>query len=179
MKRWVFCLVASAICVPLPASAAGGYLGGSWLSTSAEFDTAVENFDTDESGWKVFAGFDAERFFGVEVSYRDMGDFSEVHGLDSLDADIDAWEASLRGLLPLGRVLQLFAKFGYANVSFDGDVATGSIVSADVDADGWDLIYGVGIDLNLGERFGLRAEWEEFDVEDSLNSFSAGAFFRF
>ena len=179
MRRWGIGLVVLAICAPLQAFAAGGYLGGSWLSTAAEFDTAVENFDTDESGWKVFAGFDAEKFFGSEVSYRDMGHFSDVSGASSLDADVDAWEASLRGVLPLGRVLKLFAKVGYAHVSFDGDVKTGPITTADIDADGWDLIYGVGASVNLSERFGIRAEWEEFDTEDSLNSFSAGAFIQY
>jgi hypothetical protein len=179
MKRWTICLVVMGICAPLQAFAAGGYLGGSWLSTSAEFDTAVEDFDTDESGWKVFAGFDADRYVGVEVSYRDMGHFSDIRGSNSLDADITAWEASLRGILPLGKVLDLFAKIGYAKVSFDGDVATGPIISADIDADGWDLMYGVGLSVNLGERFGLRAEWEKFDTQDSLDSYSAGVFFQF
>jgi hypothetical protein len=42
----------------LPASAAHFYVGASWLSTDAEFETAVDTFDTDDSGWKVFGGVD-------------------------------------------------------------------------------------------------------------------------
>ena len=101
MKRWAICLAISLVCAPLPALAAGAYLGGSWLSTSAEFDTAVENFDTDDSGWKVFAGADADKFFGAEVSYRDMGNFTDTQGLDSLGQTAEQERACRR---PLGLV---------------------------------------------------------------------------
>jgi len=48
-----------------------------------------------------------------------------------------------------------------------------------VDADDWELLYGVGVGLKLGERFGIRAEWESWDVETSLDAYSLGAFVRF
>lgn len=48
-----------------------------------------------------------------------------------------------------------------------------------MDADDWELLYGVGVGLKLGERFGIRAEWESWDVETSLDAYSLGAFVRF
>ena len=41
MKRWIIGLVVLGVGAPLQDFAAGSYLGGSWLSTSAEFDTSM------------------------------------------------------------------------------------------------------------------------------------------
>jgi len=180
MSRWKITVMAAvtATIASLPASAAEFYVGASWLSTSAEFDTAVDNFDTDDSGWKVFGGANFGKFLGVEASYRDLGTFSETIGTNSLDADLTVYDAELRGILPIGKALELFAKVGYGNVAVDFDLSDGTTASSGSDDD-WEVLYGVGVGIKLGEGFGVRAEWEEWDVDTSLNAFSVGAYFRF
>ncbi len=161
-----------------PARAEGVYAGASWLSSGAEFDTAFDNFDTDDSGWKVFAGWDIVKFVGVEVSYRDLGSFSETSGTNFVNADITAYDGAARGILPLGKHFEVFAKIGYSSVSVDLESGDGtSLVSGS--SDEWDLFYGLGVGLKFGERFGVRAEWEEWDVDTTLNAFSVGAFLKF
>ena len=157
---------------------ADAYVGASYLSTSAEFDTAFDNFDTDESSYKFFGGFNMGKFFGIEASYRDLGSHQQTVGSSMIDLDLDAYDVSVRGRLAIGKRFTAFAKAGYANISASGSFDFGKLVES-VDEDEWELLYGVGLDINLGERFGLRAEWEEYDIDDSLNSFSAGAYFRF
>ncbi len=161
----------------LPASAAQGYVGASWLSSGAEFDTAVDNFDIDDSGWKVFGGLNFVKFFGLEASYRDLGDFTET-GVGSIDASIKAYDLEARGILPLGKVVDIFGKAGYANLSIDGTESDGA-TQVEINDDNWELFYGLGVELHFGKTFGVRAEWEKWDVETSLNAFSAGAVFRF
>lgn len=162
----------------LPASAAQFYVGASWLSTDAEFETAVDDFDTDDSGWKVFGGVDFLKFLGVEVSYRDLGTFSETIGSNSFDADLTVYDAELRGILPIGKALELFAKAGYGNIAVDLTTSDGVTTISD-DDDDWEILYGVGVGIKLGEGFGVRAEWEQWDVDTSLNAFSVGGYFRF
>jgi len=162
----------------MTASAEGFYAGASWLSTGAEFETAFDDFDTDDSGWKVFAGADFTTFLGVELSYRDLGDFSDSSGSNTFDAELTVYDASVRGFLPVGRAIELFAKVGYSNLATDFVASDGSSPISG-DADEWELFYGFGVGIKLGESFGLRAEWEEWDVDTSLNSFSAGAYIRF
>jgi hypothetical protein len=161
-----------------PASAGTFYVGASWLSTDAEFDTAVDNFDTDDSGWKVFGGYDFARFLGVEASYRDLGTFDQTIGTNSISADLKVYDVEARGILPIGKALELFAKLGYGNISADVSTSDG-ITSFSDDDDEWEILYGVGVSIKLGEAFAIRAEWEEWDVDTSLNGFSVGACFRF
>lgn len=148
---------------------AGFYAGASYVQTDSEFETAVDEFEADDSSFKVFAGFTFLKFLGVEASYRDLGKHSDSGGAGSVDVDLTAIDLSARGILPLGRVVSLFAKVGYANIQSDGDI----------DVDEWEPLYGAGIDIHLLKWIGVRAEWEEYDIDESLNSLSVGAFFRF
>jgi len=176
MKR--FALAAAVILIGFATTNAGALtVGASYLSTDAEFDSAVSSFDTDDAGYKVFFGFDFIKFFGIEASYRDLGTHKDTSGSNSIDAEIEAFDASVRGVLPL-KIVSLFVKAGYANISTDGSLNAGSVATSFDDSD-WELFYGAGIDVNFGEHLGVRAEWEQYDVDDSLNSLSLGAFFRF
>ena len=150
------------------------YVGASYLSTDSEFETAVEDFDTDDSAWKGYAGFTFFKFLAFEASYRDLGTHKGVVNSSSFNADLESYDASVRGILPLGKRISLFARAGYANITTKGTLDAGSL-----DEDQWEPVYGAGVDIQFGNHFGVRAEWEEYDVDGSLNSFSAGAFFRF
>ncbi len=154
------------------------YLGASYLSTDAEFDTAVDNFDTDDSSYKFFGGFTMFKFFGLEASYRDLGTHMQTVGTSTVDVDLDSFDVEARGILPIGK-LKLFAKVGYALIGQDGTFDDNGTLSS-IDEDDWELLYGVGAEFHFGGFFGLRAEWETYDVSSAdLNSFSAGAVFRF
>ncbi len=176
MKRFALA-AAFVILIGFTTNAGALTVGASLLSTDAEFDSAVSNFDTDDAGYKVFFGFDFIKFFGIEASYRDLGTHKGTSGGSSIDADIEAFDVSARGVLPL-KIVSLFVKAGYANISTDGSLSAGSVVTSFDESD-WELFYGAGVDVNFGEHFGVRAEWEQYDVDDSLNSLSLGAFFRF
>ena len=178
-KLWILGIALLAVtALGTPASAGTFYVGASWLSTDAEFDTAVDNFDTDDSGWKVFGGFDFARFLGVEASYRDLGTFDQTLGTNSISADLKVYDVEARGILPVGKALELFAKLGYGNIMADIETSDG-ITTVSGSDDNWEILYGVGVAIKLGEGFAVRAEWEEWDVDTSLNGFSVGASFRF
>lgn len=180
MRRITVTLGLLALAVMIAAGSpahARAYVGASFIQTDSEFDVALDNFDPDDSGYKIFGGFNFIRFVGVEASYRDLGTFQESGMTSSVDADIEAFDVSARGMLPLGLVT-LFARAGYANISFDGTLDVGGSVT-DFNEDDWELFYGVGIEFGIGSHFGIRAEWETYDVDDDLNSLSAGAYFRF
>ena len=175
---WILGAALIVTAIATPASAGTFYVGASWLSTDAEFETAVDNFDTDDSGWKVFGGWDIIKFLGVEASYRDLGTFDQTIGANTFSGDLTVYDIEARGILPIGSALELFAKAGYGNVAIDFETSDG-ITTVSGDDDDWELFYGVGVAVKLGKGFAVRAEWEEWDVDTSLNSFSVGAAFRF
>ena len=77
-------------------------------------------------------------------------------------------------MLPIGKLFEVFAKVGYSRI--DADISFSDVV---FDSKENELIYGVGVGFNFGKKFTLRAEWEEYDVDTSLNSLSIGAQFNF
>jgi hypothetical protein len=154
------------------------YLGASYLSTDADLGNAVESFSTDDSGYKFFGGFTFLKFLGVEASYRDMGNHTETKELTSSDVDLRSVDLAARGILPIGKRLELFAKLGYAHIEYDGAFDINGVVDP-VDETSDELMYGLGVGFKFGGFFGLRAEWETYEVDTSLNSFSLGAVFRF
>ena len=108
---------------------------------------------------------------------RDLGSHAGTDGDDSISTDIKAADLSARGILPLGKRFELFAKLGYANISEDGQFDIGDVQDS-IDGSSWELLYGVGVGVKVW-KLTIRAEWEEYDVESSLNSFSLGAAFNF
>jgi OOP family OmpA-OmpF porin len=177
-QKVVLTAVLALVVAGLPAMAQEGFAGASWLGSGADFETAFDDFDSDDSGWKIFVGYDFIKFFGLEAAYRDLGDFSETSGAGSIDAEVKAYDLAGRGVLPLGKAFELFGKLGYSTVDVDATTSTGLVTASASDSD-WELYYGVGIGLKIGKSFGIRAEWEEWDVDTELNAYSLGAYIRF
>ena len=67
------------------------------------------------------------------------------------------------------------------NLPVDRQGVSGSASgSANPTVDGTDAVYGVGGDLYLGKRFGLRVEWERYALDpNDVDFVSASVLFRF
>lgn len=153
------------------------YLGASATSTASDFETAAESFESDEMGWKAYAGYNFLDFLGAEVGYRDLGTFTEGSTNASIDLDLKVLDGSVRVFVPVS-ILHFFAKAGYANIAWDGSISIDDEVE-NFDEDDWELFYGVGVEVNLGDKWAIRAEWEKFDATDNLDTLSAGVVYRF
>lgn len=167
-------LVAFALLLLAPVSQAGNfYVGASYLDSGLDInvENSVNNFNESDSGYKFYGGFNFLKFLGVEAGYYDMGNPAQ----DPMNqVEITAWNASVRGILPLGPI-QLFAKAGYfkwdADVVFEGDSFSD---------DDNDFGYGAGISFVLFQKLELRAEYEVVDISDAdLDVISAGVAWRF
>lgn len=176
MKKLIVAAVVLAGLVP--AARAEFYIGASLTSTASDFEAAAENFESDELGWKAYAGWDFAEYFGIEAGYRDLGNFSEGEGTASIDLDLEVIDAAARVRLPLSDIFQLYGKLGYANIAWDGEIDIENQIE-NFDEDDWELFYGVGAQVNLGRNFAIRAEWEMYDVSDDLSTLSAGLAYRF
>lgn len=164
-------------------SDSGLYVGASVGSSQLDYsdndpDLGQVDFDDDDAGYKVFAGFN----FGivplvdvaVEGAYVDFGQFSgKINNIGDNDLDVTGWTlAGLAGakLGPVG----LFAKVGA--IDWDGDLE-GSFGSGS--DDGTDPLYGIGARFQL-MSFQVRAEYELFDLDNvDIDYFSVGAAYTF
>ena len=161
----------------LPAVAAdnGFYLGGSVGQANLKIDDltngiAEEDFDADDTAFKLIAGMRPLDWLGVEAAYVNFGEPEDTVLGRKLKADGDGISAFAVGFLPTGPV-DLFAKVGL--ISWD------SKIGGSFDDDGTDLAYGVGAQFRvLG--LSIRAEYEKFDISDvDLDMISVGLTYTF
>ncbi len=145
-----------------------GFYVGAGVGQASVGDIDVENqgeidFDGDDTGFKVFAGYN----FGIiplvdlaiEGGYVDFGNPDDDVSGFNVEADATGWD--LFGLVganigPVG----VFGKVGM--VMWDGDASVEGIEFAS--DDGTDPAYGIGARLKFGS-LEVRAEYEIFDLD--------------
>jgi OOP family OmpA-OmpF porin len=181
-KAIVTSLVVPALAAGAAAHAAveiGPYIGASVGQTTAKADVGTFNFDKQETGYKLYGGFNFLPWLGVEGGYVDFGNPSDsantlAGGIDG-DADLTGWQAFLVGTLPLGPV-DVFVKAGGIaadfNLKLHGSALPTNISESDSDSM---FAYGAGVAYSFG-KFAVRVEAEGYDVDtlDDLYLISAG-----
>lgn len=153
--------LAAAPLAPAAAADNGFYVGGSLGQANANVDEGGVDFDGDEFGWKVFAGFRPLEWIAVEVAYTDFGSPSETAGPVRVDVETQALSAFGVVFLPLP-VLDLYAKAGLAQI--DTKATTSALGGLRFDDDNTDFAWGVGAQIGFGS-LAVRAEYERFESE--------------
>jgi OOP family OmpA-OmpF porin len=157
------------------ADAPGFYIGAGIGEAVLEFD----DFDDGDTAVKVFGGYSINESFAVELSYTDGGTAEESSFSRDLKVDTTIVNLSLVGALPLIDTFSLFGKIGYASIDVEVE-STGffDVISADATEEA--LSYGAGVVFNVRDTWGIRAEYEGYDIDDgNLNVFSINGLFRF
>ena len=182
MRSTLKVLFAIAVLIALPAAAAdnGFYIGASVgqaavatgeLGDEGDLDIDI---DSDSTGYKVFGGFRALTFLGVEGAYFDLGSSEDADA----EVAIDGLSLSVVGYIPLG-IADIFGKAGMMswNTEFSGSVDGDPL---DVSSDGTDPVYGAGFQFRF-QSFCIRGEVEYFDVEaaDEIIMYSVGGSYTF
>jgi OOP family OmpA-OmpF porin len=173
-------IVAASLLIAAPPAFAGAFVGASVLDTSVEVDDADgsgNSFDGSDTGFKVYGGFDFAKFFRLEASYLDLGSPDEEVGGSDVQVDINAWDGFAVLVIPIGKHFEVFGKAGL--VLWDTEAEISGVGSED--DSGTDAAYGIGAAFKLGKRLAVRAEYEQFDVEDidTLDALSLGLDIRF
>ena len=164
-----------------PAVAGNVYLGGSWGKATYTLQGPGASADTDDSGFKLYAGYRIIKWLGVEAAYTDLLTGKETAmGFDFAVA-ANYGSASAVGLLPLHPRFELWGKLGAARWNTDVSVDDGMSPPIDNSSSGIGVGYGVGFDGYVSRRLGFRVEWEAFDFEDveDVRYLSAGLIYRF
>lgn len=177
MKRTIVALL-----LALPMSAlAQGYIGGGIGITSAEFlDCQISSIcDNEDTGFKVFGGYQFNQNFAVEGGYLDPGEatFSEPGVFSGIVEGSTIFFHAV-GMIPINKQFSVLGKIG---LHMWEAKETGQIFGApfSVDDDGTDLTFGFGGQFNF-DRFSLRAEWERYDFDDiDVDFMGVSALIRF
>ena len=165
---------------------------GNYVFTGA----SVRSQDLTNAGAKVYVGFRPIRYFGLEIGYAKLGS-TNFEGTDANGASFsdrfthEAVPLSLVGFLPLGERWELIGRLGFViNSTYNteqscvrrtrwGTVAQQTCPSTPV-------AWGLGIRYRIGEKWGVRVDYDNYALKDSasapraeLNFLSIDADYRF
>ena len=159
---------------------AGIFFGASYGQTSFSQDESGFSLDDQANAFKAFGGFTFMKFVGVEASYVDFGDIQdEVSPGTDVKVDATGWDIFAKGILPIGKHFDLFAKAGV--VVWDTEATLSGAISGSDKKDGSDPVYGAGMTFRFLKVVGIRAEYERFDIgdTDAVDLVSAGVELKF
>ena len=198
----------AACAAPAPAAEQSGwYVGGNAGLAKANIEerriaaelldaglTTVDFYeDEDHFGYKLFTGYQFNRFFALEGGFFDLGNFNMTAvtlpgGTLREELKVKGLNLDLLLLLPFTEKFSAFARGGgnYAEskVSFAG---SGAVVVGDARSKERDHNYkfGFGIQYFFTDSFAMRAEAERYRVDDGVGNrgdidlYSAGLLYRF
>ncbi len=159
------------------------------------FDPITFRDGHDDIGWNVFLGYQFNDHYGLELFYNYFGDqdfnsdrfrpafaqdqsgqFLRRQLIGRVKGSVD--DAYIIGLVGTGAIhltdwLDLFGKLGagYYDADFDAKFIPfnrpENVIRYSKDFDGFALIYGVGLQWNLGEYVSLRTMYNGYEVSDN------------
>ena len=154
------------------------------------------NVDNEETGWKLFGGYQFTPNWAVEGAYVDLGKIKST-----VESTIDSAEipqlvedatkdhgymgqgVALSGvsLWPVHRQWSLFGKLGLFRWDADIEVKdVGSGVRVSRTENGIDAMGGVGVKFLPTSHWEVRGEWERYQVDsDWVEFLTVGAAYRF
>jgi OmpA-OmpF porin, OOP family len=157
------------------ALADNGFYGGASIG-QATIDACdgVTNCDDEDTGWKVFGGWELNPNVAFEAGFVDFGEISGSIGGTSVSAEADGWTLAAKGTWPVNEQFGVFGKFGAIMWDVEGGGAADGVSD-----DGTDLLYGLGAQYMFTDQFGLVGEWEWYDIDSDVDLFSVGLLFKF
>ena len=191
-----------------PMARADIYVGASGGVTNANYNAtdlvnALPSYplndvsvDDTDNGWKVFVGYEFTANLGVEVAYVDLGEVTSEFGATIAPADLQPLLSDAAAIHPymltgatlagVGSIditpsFAVFGKVGAFVWDAEGDVKEiGSGQLVDFDDSGTDLMYGLGVKLDINPQVTMRAEWERYNADrNDMNFYSIGVEYRF
>lgn len=126
-----------------------------------------------DRAFAVFAGYDTNKYFGVETGYADFGRLEYV-GKVPLEATAPYLVAV--GKIPIADNVAIYAKAGINHWSLEEPSAPLTAM----DDSGTDATYGLGIQYRINDRFALRGDYSRLEVgELNIDAAQVQAVVRF
>ena len=197
MKKLIVLLSATLLgCLPFAVSAEGGYFGASFGSTEIVLDGvsagAGTTIDDEDSGYKIYGGYNVNENFALEGGYVDFGEVSLnaptgaqftvagtlLQSLVNINATSsgDAFTFAGVGKMNLGGA-SIFGKVGLA--MWDTET-TSNIAALNGSDDGTDVFFGFGVDVPVMDTLVARFEYEMYELgDDEVDMMSLGLHLAF
>lgn len=151
------------------------FYAGFGFGQSKYGDVGVTTANTRTEGWKVYSGYQFNKYLGVEGGYANLNDMTATNGTARAEVESNAWALAAVGSYPLTDKFAVMAKLGAAYVQTNASVKVGTALTQRSGDDSYQPYYGLGVKYALLDNVDLRAEWERFDLDDyNIDLMTAG-----
>jgi OOP family OmpA-OmpF porin len=117
----------------------------------------------DDTGFKIFGGYQFHRNIAAELGYGLLFDKSGV--------ELTSIEAVAVGIFPLANQFSLIGKLGFAMLKAKGPGGS---------EDDTELTYGIGAQYDFTRNLGARLQWQRYNTDpDDVDFISLGVVWRF
>jgi OOP family OmpA-OmpF porin len=173
----------SALLLGLSVNAAAGegfYLSASIGSANLDDDFDGLSIDDDTTAYRFTAGWQANRYLGLEAGYQNFGDFEQNFSLNGVTGkaklSADGYTLGVAGRYPLGEKFEVIARAGA--FFWDGEAEINSVSQADPgDTNPW---FSAGLGYRFTEAFSATADWTRYELEDTESDvYAIGVQYRF
>ena len=151
--------------------------------------------DDTDTGWKLFGGYQFNKYLGAELGYVDLGRATARGTLlgvaVSATAKAKGWEFLGVGTLPIADKFSAYGKAGLfrwdLDVSATGVVPGFAPVAVSTSDKGTDFTFGIGLKYDFTKSIGARVEWQRYkDIgndattgKSDVDLLSVGVVFKF
>ena len=127
--------------------------------------TGVTSCDDTDTAARIFGGYKFNQNIAAEVGYSDLGKAKLSGIVLGLPASAEwkgtVWDFSAVGILPINQQFSVFGRLGLTAWSVDLNVTVAGLPGS-ASASGTDTTYGLGVQWDINNQFGLRGEWQQF-----------------
>ena len=160
-KNWMVSMLgAAALAVSAGAYAQQPATTGFYIGAEVG-QTDLDGAD-DDIGFKLLGGYQFHRNIAAELGYGML--------YDKGGAEVTAIELVAVGMFPIANQFSIIGKLGFANV--DVEVAGAS-------DDKTELTWGLGVQYDLSRNLGLRALWQRYETDNSVDFLAVGVTWKF
>jgi opacity protein-like surface antigen len=144
---------------------AGFYAGGGLgRSEARDFCNIGGACDSKDVTWNLFAGYQVNRHFAVELGYTDFGKAKSTGFVGGVATQVSTESTALElvaiGIVPLTDSFSIYGKLGMFRFDSDG-TATGGLTGSSSD-DGFEVTWGLGAEYSFSRNFATRFEWQRY-----------------
>lgn len=160
---------------------------------SSGFTTTSITDDDRDTGYKLFGGYQINKYFALEAGFFDLGKFEFTAttvpaGTLRGNIKVKGLNFDAVGILPITEKFSAFGRVGlqYAEAK-DSFRGTGSVTVRDSNPSNRDANYklGLGLQYHFTRSLGVRAEAERYRIDDAVGNtgdidlLSVGLVYRF
>ena len=159
-KKWLVALL-SAVAMTFSAGAmAQGMMSGGYVGLDiGQTDVG----DEDDTGFKIFGGYQFHRNIAAELGYGLLFDKGGV--------EVTSLEAVAVGIFPLANQFSIYGKLGLAMLEAE--------VEGFGSEDETEITWAIGAQYDVTRNLGVRLQWQRYETDDSIDFLSIGVLWKF